>query len=304
MRLGLALGGGGARGFAHIGVIEVLEKENIKFDIISGTSMGAIIGAFYSQYKDIEVVKSKMRSVVEKDIIKELESKFSLVYSKRENTPFKKAFVFVKELYIWNLRALKRWFIDHKPFVEIFKEVFGELEFNSLNIPLICVATDLISGKAFYLQTGPIWQALVSTMALPGIFPPFRYEDKILVDGGIVESLPVFALRQSKIDFVLGVELEKERKFIAINSGINILLNVDEIRHYRLIDICLKNADFLISPQVEDYSWADFSKIDEIIDKGREEAFQRVSQLKKEIRKRKIKRIFIPAIFNRKKNIC
>jgi len=304
VRLGLALGGGGARGFAHIGVIEVLEKENIKFDIISGTSMGAIIGAFYSQYKDIEVVKSKMRSVVEKDIIKELESKFSLVYSKRENTPFKKAFVFVKELYIWNLRALKRWFIDHKPFVEIFKEVFGELEFNSLNIPLICVATDLISGKAFYLQTGPIWQALVSTMALPGIFPPFRYEDKILVDGGIVESLPVFALRQSKIDFVLGVELEKERKFIAINSGINILLNVDEIRHYRLIDICLKNADFLISPQVEDYSWADFSKIDEIIDKGREEAFQRVSQLKKEIRKRKIKRIFIPAIFNRKKNIC
>ena len=299
MKIGLALGGGGARGFAHLGVLSVLQEAGIKFDIIAGTSMGAIIGAFYARQQNVKAITQQIKDLIQRDIIKELEAKFSSARDKEKDTPFKKPLLFIKELYLWNLRALRKWLVDYRPFQSLFEEVFAGETIKDLNFPFFCVATDLVEGKAVYLEDGLVWQALLATMSLPGIFPPFKFGNKFLVDGGILESVPVEGLKSRGVDFVLAVNLEKKRRFTAINSSLDILLSVDEIRHMKLVENSLSKADFLVSPKVENYGWADFSKFDEIVEKGRIQAEQEVADIKQAIEKAKRKTLFKRIFFGK-----
>ncbi|MFC1514753.1 patatin-like phospholipase family protein [Candidatus Omnitrophota bacterium] len=289
MKVGLALGGGGARGFAHIGVLEVLEQEKIPVNIISGTSMGAVVGALYAQKKSVEFVKDKIFSLIDRDILKELEDKFSIAQAadKVQNPHLKQTVLFVKELYLWNIRLVKKWLIDYKPFEVLFKEVFDQVEFSDCEIPFVCMATDLIAGKEVCLQDGFLYEALLASTALPGVFPPLKLNERFLVDGGVLESLPTQPLVDRKIDFIAAVNLERKRKVRFLKSSMNMLLSVDEMRHNKLVEIAMSKADFLFEPDTLDFGWAEFSKVYEIIDRGRIEAQHRIEELKKRLRIRK-----------------
>ncbi len=283
MRIGLALGGGGARGLAHIGILEVLEREGVSFDVLSGTSMGAIIGAFYVQEKNIPRVYEKVDALVKSDIVQELERKFgSLTVG---DLTFVKAFSLIKEFCNWNLSALRRgWVIDYAPFEALFREAFQEKTFQDFNIPFTCVATDLVGGNEVYLRSGPLWRALLASMSLPGIFPPLQDEGKLLVDGGILESIPVMAVKRES-DFVIGVNVERRRHIPGKSTNLSLLLSASEVRHYKIIQLLEKEADFIFAPAVEEYDWSDFSKIDEIVECGRREAEEKVGMLKRTLRK-------------------
>ena len=285
----MALGGGGARGFAHIGVLEVLEKEKIPIDIIAGTSMGAVVGALYAQSRSIEYVKEKIFALIDRDILKELEDKFSSAQAqdKVQNPRLKKTVLFVKELYLWNIRLVKKWLIDYKPFEILFKEAFGQLKFSECKIPFLCIATDLIAGQEVYLEEGLVHEALLASTALPGIFPPLKLNERFLVDGGVLESLPTQALIERDVDFITAINLERKKRTRFLKSSMNMLLSVDEMRHNKLIEIAMSKADFLFEPDTLDFGWADFSKIYEIIDRGREEAQHRVKELKRKLRMRR-----------------
>lgn len=289
MRVGLALGGGGARGFAHIGVLEVFEREKIPVNIVSGTSMGAVVAALYATEKDVGVVKKKVFTFVERDIVKQLEEKFSSDQKKSKSSAlsFKKPILFVRELYLWNRRIIKKWLIDYKPFEVLFKEAIDDLQFSDCKIPFLCVATDLVAGKEVYLEEGLLRNALLASTALPGVFPPLRLNEKFLVDGGILESIPVACLKKRKVDYIIAVSLERKRRHKSLKSSKDILFSIDEIRHNKLVEISKSWADALLEPDTSNYGWADFSCIKEIIEKGREEAERRVPLIKKKLRFRR-----------------
>ncbi|MBN2119645.1 MAG: patatin-like phospholipase family protein [Candidatus Omnitrophica bacterium] len=289
MRVGLALGGGGARGFAHIGVLEVLEQEGISIDVISGTSMGAVVGALYAQEKNVEFVKEKIFSFIDRPIIKELEEKFTSSQEDEElkNPRLRKTLLFVKEIYLWNIRLVKKWLVDYKPFEILFKEVFGDSTFSDCKIPFVCMATDLVAGKEVYLEEGLLWEALLASTALPGVFPPLKLNERFLVDGGVLASLPCESLVRKKVDFITAVNLERTRRIRFLKSSMNMLLSVDEMRHGKLVEIACSKADFLFEPDTLDFGWTDFSRIYEIIDKGRQEAQDKVGELKKKLRYRR-----------------
>jgi len=289
VKVGLALGGGGARGFAHIGVLEVLEKERIPIDIISGASMGAVIGALYARDKSVKSLKDKILSLVHRDALRALEEKFSPSQGKggTQIHKIKKTFLFVKEVYLWNLRIIRKWLIDYKPFEIIFKEAVGGLTFSDCKIPFLCVATDLIEGEEVCLEEGLLYEALLASSALPGIFPPLKLNERFLVDGGVLGSLPVDSLRRKKTDFVIGVSLDKRRRLRFLRSSLDIIISVDEIRYDKLNQISALKADFLLEPETSDFGWADFSRIEEIIDKGREEAETKIARLKRRLRHRR-----------------
>lgn len=287
MRIGLALGGGGARGLAHIGVLEVLEKEKIHLDFISGTSMGAVIGALYAKEGKLTYLKEKIFSFLERDIIKKLEEGFSLAQDRQEPFPkIKKAFLFIREFYLWNIRMVKKRLIDYKPFEALFKEALDDLKFSDCAIPFICVAVDLLNQDVVYLKEGFLYQALLASCALPGVFPPLKIEKKYLVDGGVLEALPTRALKK-KVDFIIGINLEKKKRKGFLRSGMDILLSADEIRHLKLIEFSKREADFLFEPDTACFGWADFSRASEIIERGREEAYRRIFELKKRLRYRR-----------------
>jgi NTE family protein len=155
-------------------------------------------------------------------------------------------------------------------------------------VPFVCVATDLIDGEEIYLDSGFIYEALLASTALPGVFPPLKLNGRFLVDGCVLGGIPVDALRRKNPDFIIAVSVEKKRKTRFLKTSMDILLSVDEVRYNKLNDIAAAKADFLLEPDVAEFGWADFSQIKAIIDRGREEAENKLPLLKKKLRNRRV----------------
>jgi NTE family protein len=289
LKVGLALGGGGARGLAHLGVLEVLEKEKVPIDIVSGTSMGALIGALYAQHRDLSFIKDKIFSLIEKEQVKKLEENFSSLERKasKGQSRLNQPLLFLKEVIFWNIRLFKKHLVDFEPFESLLLDMYGESQFSDCKIPFLCVSTDLIRQDSVYIQEGLLWKAVFSSIAMPGIFPPIKEDGKILVDGGVLESVPTVALKSRKAGFIVAVSLEKNTIIHDFRHSMEVASSVDETRHKRLVELALCQADFVLEPATSGFGWADFSKIEQIIDKGRQEAENSVSALKKKIKYKK-----------------
>lgn len=289
MKMGLALGGGGAKGFTHIGALRVLEKEKIKVDNISGTSMGALVAALYSLDRDTDYVYSAIKRIVNSKAVLDLEEQFF----KAENginhvyKPLQKTAMMIRDLYVWNLRVLKRSFVDADPFEEMFFDIFNGQDFSQTCMPLSVVATNLVSGDVEYLESGMLHEAVLASISLPGIFPPLKQGSKFLVDGGVLEPVPIEALGQ-KQDFIFAISLEPKRKVFKLKSSLDVMLSSDEMRHNKIVSNALEQADFVFEPFVDDCAWAQFSRYEEMVARGEEEMAKIIPELKKAIRARKV----------------
>lgn len=286
-RVGLALGGGGVRSLAHIGVLKVLERENIPIDLISGTSMGAIVGAGFALTLNITELEKKILFLIkEKEIVK-LESFAAKSESEEKQIVFERLSSFVKELFLWNLRAVKRCLVDPIQIEGLIGEIVGERSFKEVKIPFVVVATDLQKGKEVVLHEGRIRDALLASAAIPGIFAPVDLRGRILVDGGVVSLVPVRAVKNLGADFVIGVNVAAKVMPREFHHGIDIFFQSDTIRAYELNRLKLKECDFIIEPDVGDLSWAQFSEGKMCIRKGEEAALKIVNDIKASIRKKR-----------------
>lgn len=288
MRVGLALGGGGARGFAHIGVLEVLEAEKIPVDIVSGTSMGSLIGALYAYRKDPAYVRQRIDEILNDKDVQDIEENFARATRMEVDSHgrFGRAVKRIKELYLWNMRVLKQSFVDNKSFERIFCFLLEERNFEECVLPFVAVATDMLKGEVVYMDSGSLCKAVLASSALPGVFAPRRDGDRILVDGGVLESVPVEAL-YGRAEFIVGISAEPRVLQARVDNSVSIMLSSDEIRYSKLVKDSLLKADFVIEPELDDYSWADFSKIDDIIEAGRDEAAVKIKELRKALNRKK-----------------
>ena len=177
-KVGLALGGGYARGLAHIGVLEVLEREGIPIDIISGTSIGALVGALYARKKDATLIKKQASRL---DWI----GMTSLV----------------------DLTLPRSGFIGGKRVTNLLRRFMGDIQFQDLDIPLACVATDIISGEEVVLREGSVVEAVRASISIPIIFKVARTNGRYLVDGGLVNNVPVSVAKKMGADFIIAVDI-------------------------------------------------------------------------------------------------
>jgi len=298
MKIGLALGGGGARGFFHIGVLKGLEKLGINIDYIGGTSMGALIGALYALYKDASFVERLVLDTLKK-YERELRvfKSFSTSSEIEERKLFlEKAFNFVREFYLWNIKKVRVYLIAPQPFLKIFKELFGKKTFGECKIPFFCSAVDLKEGKPLYIEEGLLYKAVLASCSLPGVFPPLKLKGKILVDGGVLVPLPVCFLKE-KVDFVIGVSLESQKNsHREVKNIVEILFWVERIRYQKILSDILKKIDFLISLD-SSFNWTDFDKASLFIQLGEEAILKQEDRLKKTLRRYFWKRLFFKKIF-------
>ncbi len=285
MRIGLALGGGGARAFAHIGVLRALEEINLKVDYIVGTSMGAVIGGLYALNPQVNLVESLVREFLDrykKDIFSL--ASYGTDYSVEEKKLFlEKSFRFVKDLYLWNLRIIKPYLVNPRPFFRIFRGLFKSSKFSDCQIPFLCVAVDLFEGEVVVIKSGSLFRGIVASCALPGVFPPLRVKDSLLVDGGILMPLPARVLKPY-VNFIIGVSVEGPLNLSKnIKNTIDILFTVDRIRYKSIIEQNKREADFIFSPSVSSYVWSDFKNIDKIIEEGYRETKRKMNNFRKKI---------------------
>ena len=285
LKVGLALGGGGARGLAHIGVLKVLERENIPIDLITGTSMGAIIGAVYALKKDISAIEK----ITEKySKISEFNIDLSFSEKERKDKPFflKRMSDFLKRGYILNLELRRKYINDGEGVKKIIKDLVGDKAFTDTKIPLAVVAADLVSGEKVITRRGKLFDALLASASIPGMFPPVILDKKILVDGGIVDVVPIEVAQSLGANFVIAVSVSQTiKKRAEFSNAIEILFRSDSITSAELRKLQLSFADVVITPKVGRFHWSDFSKPEQCVREGEIAAQNAILELKKKLKK-------------------
>ncbi len=274
-RIGLVLGGGGARGAAHVGVLQVLEEQGIAVDFIAGTSMGAIVGALYaSGYRadDIEAILERIDWAValsdqpERELLSpQRKADAALIPSSLEIGIGLDGLVTPRGLIQGqNLGLLLR---------ELLLPVSHVDAFDELPIPFRAVAADIVSGELVVLDSGDLVEAVRASMSVPGAFQPIRIDDRLLVDGGVVDNVPIDVARAMGADRLIvvdvGAGLADEE---ALASPASVTLQVISIlmeRQTRQTLDLLADSDVLIRPDLGDIGSADFSRSAEAVPIGK-----------------------------------
>ena len=177
-KIGLALGGGGARGLAHIGVLKIMEEAFLRPDYIAGTSMGALVGAFLAQEKTSKEMEEIAHSFERKKILK----------------------------MVFDFSMSRKSIIRGKKIRTELEKFFNDITFADLKIPFKVVACDVYSGEEVVIGDGPLVDALIASISVPGIFPPFEFGDRVLIDGGVVNPTPIDIVKEMGAEVVLGID--------------------------------------------------------------------------------------------------
>ena len=239
-KIGLALGGGAARGFAHIGVIKMLESQGIVADYVVGTSAGAVVGALYASGNDAYAMQKIAIQLDEK--------------------------IFAD----WTLGG--RGLLKGEALQEFINQQLNKRPLEKLNKPFATVATDLNTGERVVFRTGDTGMAVRASAAVPGVFQPVQFRGHTYVDGGLTSPVPVQAAREMGADFVIAVDISAGVSSAVPQSIIDTMLQAIDIMYAKIATAQIKDADVVIIPKVSHISSSDFEKRNEAILEGEKAA--------------------------------
>ena len=281
-KIGLALAGGGARGLAQIGVLKVFEREKIPVDFIAGTSMGGIIGGLYACGYSAEDLEKLALQINWQDLFSNAPPRLSLLPSQREENE-----KYLFQIYFEGFKpAIPKGLITGQKLTNLFTQLTMQANFEAgsnfdkLKIPFRAVTTDLATGQEIVLGSGDLSEALRATMAIPLVFTPVELSGRLLVDGGLVDPIPVEVTRNMGADFVIAVNTSSELLSSSrIKDPLDIANQTTSIMTLERKEQELKKADFIISPDLYPYSSTSFEKVFELIKIGERVADSLVPKL-------------------------
>ena len=264
-KVGLVLGSGAARGLAHIGVLEVLEREGIPIDMIAGTSAGALVGALYAQGKDVSLIKNLALDLSLKRLA-------SLVDPALPRTGFIGG------------SKIKNW---------LGLVIGGDIEFSDLRIPFACVATDINSGEEVVIKQGLVVEAIRASISIPGIFTVVKWKGRYLVDGSLVNPVPVNVVRGMGADFVIAINVIPDMSERAHHVGkgeakepniFRVIMQSLHIATYSLVRSGLEGADIVIEPRMTHIGYGDFPQARECIAPGELATQDSILEIKRQLK--------------------
>ena len=293
-KVGLALGGGGGRGLAHIGVLEGLERAGIKIDIVTGTSIGAIIGGLYAFTGSAAEGKERIELFIKSEEFR----KTKLIFLKKPHKLQERRALSIANIIrrgiFFSLSATTRGYMPEEDYLKLFDNLIEDVMIEDACIPFACVATDLNTGSEVVLKSGPFKKAACGSAAIPGVYPPVSLDGHQLADGGWVSVVPVRAAFEAGADLVIAVDVTRETKVSSrFKTGLEISIRANEISREKLKELQLKDADILLSPDVGTVHWADFGKAKLCIEKGLAAVWASAPAIKRKIFLGKLKKIFM-----------
>lgn len=252
--IGLALGGGFARGFAHLGVLQVLEDHQIPISHIAGTSVGSILGAAYASGAPLARVMDACRNLRFRDIARWRVSRLGLASNQRLGT--------------------------------LIERVFSSRQFEDLRIPLAVVATDLSSGEPVVFTQGNLVDAIRASCAFPGLFEPVEIGTRCLADGGLVAPVPTHAARLIGATTVIGVSVGVYDGHRGAPTNIfQVVSRAVGAAQKHQLEIWEKHADLVLRPDLQSFAWDDFDRAEEAIQAGAATARRAVPRIQKLLEK-------------------
>jgi len=283
-KIGIALGGGGARGAAHIGVLQVLKEMNVPIDYVAGTSMGAVVGAIYAVGMDPDEIEIIITGVDWPDLFSDRPERTQRIYRRKQDD----SAAFIPVEWGWKGRVVlssgvvagqKLGFAFRSPALYLS----GHEGFDKLSYPFRAVTTDLQTGKMHVLDKGNLLKAVRASMSIPGVFPPVHWDGFTLVDGYLARNLPVDVVRAMGADIVIAVDVgqypettdpEKFRTLMGITGQSGL------IGARQNVDPQLLDADIIIHPDLTGISSREFERVGETIEPGRRAAEAVAEQLR------------------------
>jgi NTE family protein len=273
-RIGLVLGGGGARGAAHIGVLRELERLQIPIDVIVGTSMGAIVGGLYASGKSVRELEEIIASLDWIESFQDVSERSDLTFRRKQDD---QQFPIKFKLGLRDGRLqLPKGLIQGQNLGLILRELtlstFGTTDFDELPIPFRAVASDIETGEEYVMSRGDLAHALRASMSAPGLFAPVNFDGHLLVDGGITGNVPVTAMRAMDVDIIIAVDVEfplyspdQLNTVLDISAQMLTILIQKETRRELAT---LGPQDFLIRPELGQFGSANFAEITEAVEPG------------------------------------
>ena len=281
-KIGLALGGGGARGLAHIGVMKVLEEAHIPFDMIVGTSAGALVGGAYAAGLSLEELVERVDSYLhspefQSSVIKAIENaraNENSGWTQKIQSFFVNRFHLAQAMFRPGILAIT----DFQSMIDHF---IPDVRIEDTTIPFHAVATDLVSGNRVTLSSGSLRHAVMASCAVPGAIEPLKEGDMYLSDGGIICLVPSSVARQEGADIVISVAVDQDictaEEFRTCRQVCD---RATAIMAHQLENYELADADIVIRPDVGDLCWTDFSHYSDIITAGERAAREKIKDIK------------------------
>ncbi len=280
-RVGLVLSGGGAKGLAHVGVLKTLDSLGVRVDYIAGTSMGAVVGALYASGYTGQQLDSIIRSTNFNLLISDKVPRNSKTFYERKNSEKYVLTLPFNNFKIQLPSSISRGQNVFNLLSKLTLNVSGINDFSKLPIPFYCVATDIQSGEEVILDHGNLAQAIAASSALPTLFQPVKLNNKLLMDGGIVNNFPVNGLLSKNLDYIIGVDVQDDLLMVdELNSVSNIMLQINNFRAVEELNKKSKLLDIYIQPDVDDFSIISFGQGLKIIEEGQKETLKFLDRLK------------------------
>jgi NTE family protein len=280
-KIGLALGGGGVRGFSHIGVLKVLEEEGVHLDLIAGTSAGALIGGAYASGQSPREIQDKIDAYLQSPEFDDSTIKsIGLTFSREQKNFFNKARTFVMNRFMFVQAFFKPSIIPFNDFQSLINYFLPDIDISETRVPFHVVSTDLITGKKIVFSKGSLRHAVLASCSVPGAVAPLRYGEWLLADGGITSLVPVHATREVGADVVIAVMVDRDLQTnINIETAKDVLFRAGEITTNALEASELASADVIIRPQVGDLHWMDYSRTAELVKIGEQAARESLGKI-------------------------
>jgi predicted acylesterase/phospholipase RssA/outer membrane translocation and assembly module TamA len=282
-KVGIALSGGGARGFAHLGVLEELEKNGIQIDIVTGTSMGGIIGGLYATGMPPHQIEKVAREIDWSSFFSDAPGRGSLLLTRRTEIEGELLTVRFDHLTPQIPTALSsgQKLVNVLNSLTLTSTYFSQGDFANFDRKLGIVATDIVAGERVVFERGSLAEALRATMGVPLAFTPMEQGNRLLMDGGLLEPIPTRTARQLGADFVIAVDATSDLLTIKeIVDPVDIANQTTTILSTEAKKRLLEEADFVITPALSDISATAFDKAEVTVARGREAAVQRMVELK------------------------
>ena len=259
VRVGLALGAGAARGWAHLGVLKVLEQEGIPIDMISGTSIGALVGGIYAAKASFEHLKQ----------------------TTIDRFPSKK--IVQKKIFDYMLPV--QGLLRGRKAMNLVSKAVDNADFMDLLIPSYFVGVDVMKGEEVLLEEGDVASAIRASLSIPAIFAPYLYQGRWMVDGGLLNPVPVDILEQKGADHIIAVCVEgrgEKDDFRGRQPGIfKVISRTINIVHGRAVGSFSQKADVVIYPDVQGFAWDDFHRGDVLMQRGVDACLRRLDNIKR-----------------------
>jgi len=265
----LALGGGGARGFAHIGVLESIEKHGLEIRKIAGTSMGAVVGAMYAAMNSADAVRERWKDALEQGLIPEIRGTSSRESEANIRHPLLQRARKLKDTLIVAFAIHRESVIDDERLVKALDFLLPDLEISDLTLPFCCTATDLENGGEVDLCGGPLRNCIKASASVPGVAPAVAMEGRRLVDGGVVAEVPVeLAARMGRP--VLAVDVSMDIPGTGKDdTALDTMMRTQMMTAHLLRQYQLRDARWVIRPSVGSTLWSEWDRFDEMVDAGR-----------------------------------